>query len=230
MALEPGLIAAFLVGLFGGVHCIGMCGGIVTALTLGSRPAGEAPSVRALLPTLLGYNLGRLLSYALAGALFGALGLLAAELLPVRQAQTVLAGLAGGFMLLLGLYIGGWWAGLARLERLGGLLWKRVEPLGRELLPIRHPGHAILLGMLWGWLPCGLVYSVLIWALTAGGPGHGALLLLAFGLGTLPALLAMGGAAAALSRFVNHCRVRSAAGLLVILFGLHMLGQAIWYH
>ena len=128
-------------------------------------------------------------------------------------------------MILLGLYLAGWWSGLARVERAGGLLWKRIEPLGRRLLPVRSPWQALLLGMVWGWLPCGLVYSVLIWSLSAGGMLQGALLMGAFGLGTLPNLLLMGAAAGWLAGTLRQPLVRRIAGTLVILLGLAMLFQ-----
>ncbi len=214
--IEVGPVGALVVGLLGGVHCVGMCGGIVGAISLGLP--GEP---RRRWGILLAYNLGRISSYTLAGAIAGGLGLFFSGLLPVRHAQEVLLGVAAVFMILLGLYLGGWWQLLARVERAGGLLWRRIEPLGRRFLPVRRSWQALLLGALWGWLPCGLVYSVLIWSVSAGGAAQGALLMLAFGLGTLPNLLAMGAAAAQLQRFVRRPGVRQAAGALVILFGLY---------
>ena len=216
-------MGAFVVGLLGGVHCLGMCGGIVGALTLGQ------PSARAAEPGFwllqLGYNLGRLASYMAAGALAGGLGLLLAGAGPLADAQKLLGILAGLFMIVLGLYLAGWWSGLAKVEQAGGVVWKRIEPLGRRLLPVRSPLHAFLLGMVWGWLPCGLVYSVLIWSLSAGGVWQGALLMGAFGLGTLPNLLLMGAAAGWLGGLLRRPLVRKLAGSLVILFGLMMLLQ-----
>ena len=207
------LLSAFLVGLLGGVHCAGMCGGIVGALSLG-LPGGRH------LPILLAYNLGRISSYTAAGALMGALGFYFSGLLPVQTAQRVLLTFAGLFLVLMGLYLAGWWNALSRVERAGGLLWRRIEPLGRGLLPIRSVRHGFMLGLLWGWLPCGLVYSALVWTVAAGGAMQGALLMLAFGLGTLPNLLLMGVAAAQLNRWVRKPAVRAAAGTLVMLFGV----------
>ena len=213
-------VGAFLVGLLGGVHCVGMCGGIVGAISLG-MPPGSAPRWGLH----LAYNLGRIGSYTLAGAIAGGLGVFFSGLLPVQQGQQVLLLLSGVFMVLLGLYLGGWWNLLRHLEQAGGHLWRRIEPLGRGLLPVRGPGQALALGSLWGWLPCGLVYSVLIWAVSAGGAIEGALLMLAFGLGTLPNLLAMGAMASQLQRFVRHVWVRRMAGLLVVLFGVFQLAS-----
>jgi len=222
----PTLASAFVVGLLGGVHCVGMCGGIVAALTFGLPPE-RRQGVAATLPFLLAYNAGRIASYTLAGAIMGGAGLLIAQLLPVQTAQQALLVLAGLFMVAMGLYLAGWWAGLGRLERAGGVLWRRLEPYGRRLMPVRRPGQALALGMLWGWLPCGLVYSTLVWAVSSGGALQGAALMLAFGLGTLPNLLLMGLAAGAISRLARDVRVRRAAGGAVLLFGLWTLWTAI---
>lgn len=219
------LAGAFLVGLLGGVHCAGMCGGIVGALTLG-LPRGRAADQ---LPFHLGYNAGRILSYTAAGGIMGGLGLLLAEFSAIDQAQHILLILAGIFMILLGLYLAGWWRILTRLEEVGGPIWKRLEPLGRRFMPVRTPGQALQLGLVWGWLPCGLVYSALIWSVSAGGVWRGALLMLAFGLGTLPNLLAMGAAAGALQGFIRRPWVKSGAGLLVILFGLLAIARALGF-
>ncbi|MGB5453543.1 MAG: sulfite exporter TauE/SafE family protein [Sedimenticolaceae bacterium] len=213
------LLSAFVVGLLGGVHCVGMCGGIVGALSFGLPPDRN-------LPILLAYNVGRISSYTLAGALMGALGFYFSGLLPVQLAQRVLLTFAGLFLILMGLYLAGWWNALSRVERAGGLLWRRIEPLGRGLLPVRSVRHALLLGLLWGWLPCGLVYSALVWTVSAGGAVEGAMLMLAFGLGTLPNLLLMGVAAAQLTRWARQPLVRALAGALVIVFGVLLLFDA----
>ncbi len=217
------LPGAFIVGLLGGVHCLGMCGGIVGALTLGLPQQNAASSRFWVLQ--LSYNLGRILSYMIAGTIAGGLGLLLAQAGPLQYVQQLLSIIAGLFMIVLGLYLGGWWTGLARVEKAGAVVWKRIEPLGRKLLPVRSPGQAFLLGMVWGWLPCGLVYSALIWSLSAGGMGEGALLMGAFGLGTLPNLLLMGAAAGWMGSFLRRPLARKIAGALVITFGLLMLLQ-----
>lgn len=207
------LAAAFAVGVLGGVHCLGMCGGIVGAISV-----SHAPSASAAWPRLLAYNLGRMSSYVVAGALAGLLG--AALLGALPQGQRLLELLAAVFLILLGLYLGGWWPILARLERVGGRVWRRIEPLGRRFIPVRHSGQAFFVGGLWGWLPCGLVYSVLVWSLAAGSAANGALLMAAFALGTLPNLMLMGLFAARLARFVRHERVRQGAGALLVAYGL----------
>ncbi len=220
---EVTYLSAFLVGLLGGVHCIAMCGGIVGTLSFGVSPGnGRAPW-----PYLLAYNIARISSYTLAGTLIGGLSWLAGQWLEVHLWQQGLQFVAGLFMLALGLYIAGWWRGLAKVEQAGGWFWRRIEPLGRRLLPVRSVSQAFALGLLWGWLPCGLVYSVLIWAAASGSPLHGGVLLLSFGLGTLPNLLAMGAFALTLRTLVQRAWLRQLAGGLIIGFGLLSLWRSL---
>jgi len=225
MLSDVGFLAALLVGFFGGVHCVGMCGGIVGALTLGLPEQRRNHAVGAW-PFHLAYNLGRISSYTLAGALAGGLGAGLLLLTEVRQAQQVLQVIAALFMCALGLYLGGWWSGLRYVERIGGSVWRRIEPLGRGLLPVATPMRAFMLGLVWGWLPCGLVYSVLIWALAAGSAVAGAQLMLGFGIGTLPNLLLMGVLAAKLGSFVRQPWPRRVAGGLVLVFAGVLLMRA----
>lgn len=213
---------ALLVGFFGGVHCVGMCGGIVGALSLGVPEPLRARSSTAW-PFHLAYNLGRISSYIGAGALAGGLGAGLMLMTEVRQIQQLLQIIAALFMAALGLYLGGWWSGLRTVERWGGHVWRRIEPLGRRLLPVSTPPHAFMLGLVWGWLPCGLVYSVLIWALVAGSAADGAWLMLGFGLGTLPNLLLMGVLAAKLASFVRQPWPRRVAGGLVLVLASVMV-------
>ena len=222
MLTDVTLLSALLVGFFGGVHCVGMCGGIVAALTFG-LPESARTRPRSAWPYHIAYNLGRITSYTIAGALAGGIGGLVLHLAALHQAQQVLQILAALFMIALGLYLGGWWSGLMRVERLGGLLWRRMEPIGRRFLPVASPPQAFALGLVWGWLPCGLVYSVLVWSLAAGGALEGARLMLSFGIGTLPNLLLMGLLAARLSAFVRGPWPRRVAGGLVAAFGIILL-------
>ncbi len=220
------ILSAFLVGLLGGVHCVGMCGGIVGSLTFG-LPEDRRGRVGAMMPFQLAYNLGRIASYVIAGAIMGGMGMLLAQLMPVQIAQRLLLALAGIFMILLGFYLSGWWMILTRVERLGNRLWQRIEPLGRTLLPVRSPAQALVIGALWGWLPCGLVYSMLITSVSSGSALNGALLMFAFALGTLPNLLVMGMLAGAAARLARSPLARGIAGVSVILFGVYSLWQAI---
>jgi sulfite exporter TauE/SafE len=213
--LLPLLLSALMLGLLGGGHCIGMCGGLMGALTL----AIPAEQRQRRLRLLLAYNFGRVASYCLAGLLLGTAGWAVTG----GAAATVLRSIAALLLIVMGLYLAGWWSGLTHVEGLGRLLWRRIEPVARRLLPVGTPARALLLGALWGWLPCGLVYSTLLWAASQGNALHSALLMLAFGLGTLPVLLATGLAAEKLTALLRRRGVRIAGGLLVILFGLWTL-------
>ncbi|HFD87865.1 MAG TPA: sulfite exporter TauE/SafE family protein [Gammaproteobacteria bacterium] len=229
MEMTSSYLTAFMVGLLGGVHCLGMCGGIVAALSMGIEPARRGKWQQWLL--LVGYNLGRIFSYTLAGMLVGLLGAFALGLSGIEQARIIFQLIAAMVMLALGLYLGGWWMGLTRIERAGSHWWRRIEPLGRRLIPVTSLPNAIAVGAIWGWLPCGLIYSVLIWALAAGDPVRGGLLMLSFGLGTLPNLMLMGLFASSMGRMVRNPTVRKVAGAAVILLGMWQafLGLRSWF-
>ncbi|QEA39042.1 sulfite exporter TauE/SafE family protein [Pistricoccus aurantiacus] len=217
----PPLLAAFVFGLLGGAHCIGMCGGIMSALTFAVPPSMRHPA--RLGGLLLGYNLGRIASYMIAGALVAGLGTLLGGLtLEIRLALQVFAAI---MLILMALYIANWWRGLLKIEALGRRLWKYLEPLGRSLMPVVKVPQAVALGAVWGWLPCGLVYSMLTWSLAIAEPWRGAALMGAFGLGTLPALLATGLAARRLSQLIRHPATCSLAALLIIAFALWQLWE-----
>ncbi len=228
---ETGYLAIFLVGLLGGTHCVGMCGGIVSALSVQVRAPADA---RRQWPVHLAYNLGRITTYTALGGLLGALGsvgMLYAGVLPVQIGLYVLANL---MLVALGLYLTGFTRLLAPLERLGNRLWQRIQPVTRRFLPARSIKQALPLGMLWGFLPCGLVYSVLTAALVTGSAARGAGLMLAFGLGTLPNLLLAGMLFKRFRDITRNGKVRFAAGLIVLgfgVFGLYhapTLGGSLW--
>ena len=221
MTTELTLFSAFIAGLVGSVHCIGMCGGIVGLLTM-SLPDNVRQSYLRLIPYLLTYNIGRISSYIIAGVLMGFLGSQFSQVLPLENPRLVAMWVSGLFMIALGLYIGAWWQTLTFLEKAGGYLWRKIEPLGRRFLPVKHPLQALGLGLVWGWLPCGLVYAILFFALTSNSAWNGGLLMLAFGLGTLPMLLTMGATTQWITKFAHKLIVRRIAGLIVILFGLMM--------
>ena len=218
--MEAQFAAAFMIGLAGGVHCAGMCGGIVGALTL------QTPRPRHAWGLHLAYSAGRIASYATAGAIMGMIGgagLMFNQVLPVQLLLYVLANLV---LIGLGLYLAGLGNRLARIEVLGAWLWRRVQPYGAKLLPADTAAKAFVLGALWGWLPCGLVYSLLASALLSGGARSGAAVMLAFGLGTLPNLLLAGMLFKRLRDIVSARRVRLAAGALVAGFGVAGLARA----
>ncbi len=228
----PAYAAVFFIGLLGGAHCFGMCGGIIGALTLQVRGGrGFWQRHGALLVT---YNLARIATYTLLGALLGGVGAIATMLETVLPVQLGLYLLANLLLVAMGVYLWGQTRWLAPLERAGQRLWLRVQPLTRHFLPVQHVGQAAMLGGLWGFLPCGLLYSVLATALMSGSSARGALLMLSFGLGTLPNLLLAGVMFQRLRGWLQQPWVRLLAGALVVGFGLWglwrapELGGAIW--
>src|SRR5450830_88245 len=228
------LLPLFLVGLAGSVHCIGMCGGIVGALLISTptppaRPVIAIAVARPQLQThalrVIAYNSGRIASYMLAGAIAGSVA--GAGMLRIASLQVAGYWLANAMLIALGLYLMNAWSGLARLESLGNLLWHRVRPLLRPLMPMDTAWKALAVGGLWGWVPCGMVYSALLTAMLQGSALHGATAMAAFGLGTLPTVFGMGMLGARLRSQMQHRHARIAAGLLVLGFGLLGLLRAV---
>ncbi len=210
---EINQLAIFLTGLLGGVHCVGMCGGIVAAFSL------QLPGSGPRLSYHLAANLGRLTSYVIAGLIAGALGSTSAFLSQLFPAEKILYVLANLVLIALGLHLAGIWSGVLVLEAAGGGVWKRLQPLFKKWVPIRSVPQAFAAGMVWGWLPCGLVYSVLIAALASGSALQGGLTMLAFGLGTLPNLLLMGIFASQLQKLLTRRGVKLGAGLVIVALG-----------
>ncbi len=216
------VLSAFVLGLAGLAHCVGMCGGIAATLTLGLRDDLRRNG-RRMLPFLLLYNLGRVGSYSLAGAIVGYAGA-SADALVLDVAFPLGHLITAVFMLLAGLHVAGWWNGLAPVERGGSLLWGRyLQPLSRRLLPVHTPGAAFLAGGVWGWMPCGLVYAALVLAAIQADPLQGALVMFCFGMGTLPALLSSGFFAQKLLHFMRANRLRVVLGALVMALGIYAL-------
>jgi sulfite exporter TauE/SafE len=217
--IEPlSLITAFLLGLMGASHCMVMCGGIAAA-------ASSASPRKNSLSFLLLFNLGRITSYSIAGLIVSLLGLWLAD--SHQIAQQILRSIAGALLILMGFYIARWWMLLTRLESAGQLVWRYIQPLTRTLIPIKTKPQALALGLLWGWLPCGLIYSTLAWVAANGEPALGALTMFCFGLGTLPGVLAAGIFAQQLNRLISHQYFRQFAGILLIFYGTWTL-FAIW--
>lgn len=210
--LLPALAAMVGIGLLGAGHCVGMCGGIVAALGFGS----DKGSVRLI----VAYNIGRVFSYACAGGVVAGLGYASANYLALAP---VLRGIAGLLLIGMGLTIGGWWRGLSWLERGGSLLWRHIRPLGQRLLPVRSTGSAIMLGMVWGWLPCGLVYTALAFAATAESPFEGMAQMAAFGLGTMPAVILGGFSSGKVGQILQNKKFRMVFALLLIVYGVWTL-------
>jgi len=211
--------SAFLIGLLGSTHCLGMCGGISASLSM-ALPVGKGFRLRQSL-LLLAFNSGRIASYALIATLVAILSTSAAN--QWAELGIVLRSIAGLLLIFMGLSMGQWWQGIRYVERIGAPLWKRLSPITRKLLPVNNAGQALALGALWGWLPCGLVYSTLGWAALQPTVGSAALTMMFFGLGTLPSMLATGYAASWISGLKSNQMFRKFTGALLILFGLWTL-------
>lgn len=208
--------SAFLIGLLGSTHCLGMCGGISASLSM-ALPVGKGFRLRQTV-LLLAFNGARIASYALIATLVALLSTSAAS--QWAGLGLVLRSIAGVLLIFMGLSMGQWWQGIRYVERIGAPLWKRLSPLTRHLLPVNHPGKALALGALWGWLPCGLVYSTLGWAALQPTVGSAALTMMFFGLGTLPSMLATGYAATWINSLKGNRSFRKVTGALLIAFGL----------
>jgi sulfite exporter TauE/SafE len=217
--MDSMILAALVVGLLGGVHCLGMCGGVVGTLTFNLSPKHQLSPWR-MLPFQLAYNLGRISSYVMIGAIMGGFAAGLTSLAPFLPLQQGLQFVAGVFMILLGIYLAGGWTLIVQVERLGQGVWQRIQPWTQKLTPVKTLPQAWLYGMVWGWLPCGLVYSVLIMALSSASASQGALVMLAFGLGTLPNLMLMGVFAFYFTRWARMVWVKRIAGGSVVLMGL----------
>ncbi|MDO5640017.1 MAG: sulfite exporter TauE/SafE family protein [Neisseria sp.] len=217
------LLTLFLIGFFGGGHCIGMCGGLSSAFALQLPPHIK----RFWLILLL--NAGRIGSYVFIGILLGALGQIGISLDQTRWLQNSLFVSANILLLLLGLYLAGLSSTVTKVESIGRPIWRRLNPLLNRLLPIQSLPACFGVGLLWGWLPCGLVYSASLYALGSGSAAKGGLYMLAFALGTLPNLLAMGFFAAQLKNLLQKRSLRLAAGLLVAAWAAWQLGMFVYY-
>ncbi|MCF6258249.1 MAG: sulfite exporter TauE/SafE family protein [Gammaproteobacteria bacterium] len=211
------ITAAFVIGLLGSVHCVGMCGGIMNALCF-AMPKQRQSKTRISL-TLVLYNLGRVFSYSLAGAMIGGIGMLLQG--PDGMLGSGLRIFAGLMMIAMGLYLAGWWRGLVHLESFGNhVIWRHIQPVTNKLMPVTKAWQALLLGMLWGWLPCGLVYSTLTLAGAAAQWQQSALIMASFGLGTVPVMLLTGVFAVQFKAWIQKAAVRNTAALLIIAFGI----------
>jgi hypothetical protein len=195
-----------------------MCGGIAAAMSAAPAPDDDTGS-RNL--RMLAQNLGRITSYATAGAVVGSLGSVLPRLSGLGGASGTLAirSIAALLMIAAGLQIGGWSSRTGSIERVGSLLWRRIAPLARRVGRASSIASALVFGALWGWLPCGLVYSALVVAAASGSAAAGASTMAAFGLGTVPALLAISGASAQGLAVLRSRSARRAAGAAVIVFG-----------
>lgn len=207
---ELGYASALGLGLAGAGHCLGMCGGIAAALNLGG-PRSTAVT--------LAYHGGRISSYTLLGGLLG----LAAGSIDISAWTMGLRYLAGLMLIGMGLYVADWWRGMAVLERAGAYLWQPIQRLSSRWLPVRHWPQGFALGLCWGFMPCGLIYSSLAWAATAQDAATSALMMFLFGIGTLPAMLATSLGADRLQNFLRRRGLKLLIAIMLIVSGIWTL-------
>jgi sulfite exporter TauE/SafE len=212
-------LAALVAGLVGSGHCVLMCGSIAGALATG----GAACAGQTLRFPLL-YNLGRITSYAAAGAVVGGAGGGLLALLGAPWLRAFFTTLAAIVIVVAGVKLAFGSKGFGGLDRLGAAAWRRIAPATRGLFPVTTPERAFAVGLAWGWLPCGMAYAMLAAAALSGGALPGALVMAMFGLGTLPAMIALGTGAAGLL----GPRTRRAGGVVLVLLGLGSLAVAAW--
>ena len=212
-------VGALTLGIMGAGHCMAMCGGIISTLSMVTG-ADESAGRRHLFL----YQFGRIFSYSLIGAIAGSLGFLLdkATTLPFLQV------FSGTLLIAMALYISIVWMVLSSLERIGKILWNRISPLSKKLLPVKNNKQALLLGALWGWLPCGLVYTSLAYAITLSDSVQSSLFMLAFGLGTLPATLVLGEANKKLKKQLNSPVARYLLAVLFFSWGCFTLYSALF--
>ncbi len=215
----PLVAAAFVTGLLGSAHCLGMCAGISGLFAVNAN----AQSLQRQFPKALVYNLGRVLSYAILGVIVALVGKTAVGAIPDLAAPVRLV--SGLLIILVGLQLAFGWRILAPLETAGAKIWQRIAPAARGLVPVRTMPQALGLGLIWGWLPCGLVYSVLLIAVTTAEPLAGGTVMIAFGLGTMPAMVATGVSASKLAGFMSGKRL--GAGLLIVVLGIATIAMPV---
>ncbi|MBF0454223.1 MAG: sulfite exporter TauE/SafE family protein [Magnetococcales bacterium] len=219
MSISSQLFEFLVVGLLSAIHCLIMCGGIVGALTI-SLPIQTRQSPKALFEILAIFSLGRLVSYALAGFFAGLFGELLVNTFSLQESHSqILYSLSLVVLVGIGLHIAGWFPEVARLEKVGSRLWRWIEPVAQSLLPVESRFQALILGFLWGWLPCGVTYSVLIWSALLGDSLSGALAMGAFGLGTVPGILMASYFSGRFHRYQKK-GLKRGLGILIILLAL----------
>jgi uncharacterized protein len=216
---HPSYPVALLMGLFSSLHCIGMCGSIIGTLTLSLKPEIREKKAQ-LFPYVLTYNLGRITSYTIAGLLVGAIEFILSRPFGEGHGHRVLQIFSALIMTGAGFYIAGWFPRFAYIEKSGSWLWKQLEPFGRKLIPVQTLTQGFLFGMVWGWIPCGLVYSTLALAATTGDVVKSTLTMFFFGLGTLPAVMGLGIMTSLLAKLARMERFRQTVGILFIILAL----------
>jgi len=217
------VFAAFMIGILGAGHCIAMCGGISGAIAhANTKSSSQTASLAPLF-----YNLGRITSYTLIGAIVGYTAQIGLSFGAGYDLLVILRFVSGITLILIGLYIAQLNSAILQLEKVGRLVWRYIQPIARQFMPLKTPYHAFPLGFLWGWLPCGLVYSALTLALSTGSAFESALTMFAFGLGTFPIMFLVGSLSSKFNGLIRDSRFKTISGLLLVLFGLHVIYIAL---
>ncbi len=210
---------AFVIGLFSSLHCVAMCGSIIGTLSFSLKP--EIRNNKSKMTTfILSYNFGRIFSYMLAGLIIGLLESILTLPLGEAHGHRFLQIISALIITGAGFYIAGWFPNFAYIEKTGSRFWKAIEPYGRKLIPVASLYQAFLFGMVWGWIPCGLVYTALALAATSGDILLSTLSMLAFGLGTLPAVMGTGMVSSFISRISKLHTTKQVIGMLLVLVAI----------
>ena len=217
--LLPVLGAALAAGLLGSAHCFGMCAGISGLFAINAN----VQSLKTQVPKAIAYNVGRVVTYAFLGVVVAVLGKGAVDSIPALGPPVRLA--SGILIILVGLQLAFNWRILAPIETAGAKIWQRIAPAAKGLVPVETVPQALGLGLIWGWLPCGLVYSVLLLAATTTDATAGGLVMVAFGIGTMPAMIATGVSASKIAQFMSGKRL--GAGLLIVVLGIATIAMPV---
>ena len=215
-------LAAFSMGLFGSPHCLGMCGGIVTAFGLSMQHVSDSKKNGLILT----YHLGRLISYSLLGLIASLVGVAIFQSIMSNSAPRIVL---GAVLVLIGLAM----LGLPlfnQLEKVGMRFWQSLAPIRKKVFPIDSFGKALFAGLLWGFLPCGLVYGALMMAIAGNNITTGAALMFVFGLGTMPMLIKKQKTVGMLQSNIKHFRLRQINGVIMLLSGLAVIFIPMMMH
>ncbi len=214
------IFIAFFIGLFSSIHCVSMCGSIIGTLSLSLKPEIRATKSK-MIAFIFSYNFGRIFSYMLAGLIIGLIESLLTLPLGEEHGHRYLEVISALIITGAGFYIAGWFPNFAYIEKTGSRFWKTIEPYGRKLIPVATLPQAFMFGMVWGWIPCGLVYTALALAATSGDITTSTLIMLAFGLGTLPAVASTGIVSTFISRINNLHSAKQIVGMLLVLVAIY---------
>lgn len=228
MGMELFFLVALGLGLASTLHCVGMCGGIMGALTFGLSEEVRNNRSRQL-AYITTYNLGRITSYTFAGVIAGLISASLVSTLSIENGHLILRALASIVLIAFGLHLAGLFPKMTVLESVGTVVWRRLQPLTKRFFPVRNLWRAYCFGLIWGWLPCGLVYSALLWVSSSGDPISGGMYMFAFGLGTLPGVMTSGLMSSTLLKLSRIQNLRYAMATLMIIIGLGLFFMPLQY-